>query len=201
MRCYRHEEIEAVGVCLQCGKAGCRDCLEDIFGSLICKTCMAVRLRESAKLGVSQLQPTGVLKRDEVEAAKSRVRWSWIVAVSFAVIMFFVYLGIIMTIPDFNAPVIAYVLLSALGSLMFGYVVWSAYWGIPTIWKWLLELAKNIRGQVSIDYLTLFALYIFFFWFPIVIGIPYGLLGGGVYQYLKQRKVAGQYGIESSNTV
>lgn len=190
MKCYQHSETDAVGVCTQCGKAGCRDCLEDVGGSLLCKACMALRLREAAKRDVIQGQSIGMLEQPEIEAAKVRIRWSWIVTAIFTIIIFPVYLGMMITAPDLNVPVVVKLLRSTLASLLFGYIVWSAYWGIPTIWKWLLEVAKGIRGQVSIDHFTMFALYIFFFWFPIIIGIPYGILGGGVYQYLKQRKLA-----------
>jgi succinate dehydrogenase hydrophobic anchor subunit len=137
-----------------------------------------------------QGQAIGRLEQPEIEAAKVRIRWSWIVTAIFTIIIFPVYLGMMITAPDLNVPVVVKLLRSTLASLLFGYIVWSAYWGIPTIWKWLLEVAKGIRGQVSIDHLTMFALYIFFFWFPIIIGIPYGILGGGAYQYLKQRKLA-----------
>lgn len=190
MKCYQHIDVDAVGVCTQCGKAGCRECLEEIAGALLCKGCMAVQLRHSLSAKEAGGKVTGVPNQTEIESARSRIRWSWIVTAIFMVIIFPVYLGMMIKAPDFNASVVALLLLSTAASLMFGYVVWSAYWGIPTIWKWLLDLAKGIRGQVSIDYLTLFALYIFFFWFPIIIGIPYGLLGGGVYQFLRHRKLA-----------
>ncbi|MEM2963766.1 MAG: B-box zinc finger protein [Candidatus Anstonellales archaeon] len=39
MRCYRHQEAEAVGICVNCGKAICLDCAREKHGKLVCFRC------------------------------------------------------------------------------------------------------------------------------------------------------------------
>jgi hypothetical protein len=36
MRCFRHHEVEAVGLCKHCFKAVCSDCAEEVDGSVAC---------------------------------------------------------------------------------------------------------------------------------------------------------------------
>ena len=39
MKCYVHPDIEAVGTCMNCGRAVCSDCSLDIAGKMTCKAC------------------------------------------------------------------------------------------------------------------------------------------------------------------
>ena len=39
MKCYVHPEVEAVGVCMRCGQAVCRDCREEHQGRTLCADC------------------------------------------------------------------------------------------------------------------------------------------------------------------
>ncbi len=39
MRCYVHPEVEAVGVCLRCGKAVCPECCQERHGRIYCQEC------------------------------------------------------------------------------------------------------------------------------------------------------------------
>ena len=39
MKCYVHQDVEAVGTCTNCGKAVCSDCAMNIAGKTTCKSC------------------------------------------------------------------------------------------------------------------------------------------------------------------
>ncbi|MCD6310270.1 MAG: DUF2180 family protein [Candidatus Eremiobacteraeota bacterium] len=38
MKCFRHEDREAIAICLQCGRALCSDCAQEIDDEIYCKT-------------------------------------------------------------------------------------------------------------------------------------------------------------------
>ena len=43
MKCFYHPEVDAVGVCQNCGRGICRDCAVEVGNALACKaTCAAV---------------------------------------------------------------------------------------------------------------------------------------------------------------
>jgi hypothetical protein len=39
MKCYVHNDVDAVGTCVECGKALCADCMVNASGRVICKDC------------------------------------------------------------------------------------------------------------------------------------------------------------------
>lgn len=45
MKCYNHEDRDAVGICVSCKKGICRDCAIEYNGKLYCKDCF-----ENAKI-------------------------------------------------------------------------------------------------------------------------------------------------------
>jgi hypothetical protein len=73
------------------------------------------------------------------------------------------------------------------------YVAWASYWGISGILSYVADLqARDVpvaRTAIGID---LAALWIgpIVLAAPVVIGILYGALGGGVYEFMKRRKLA-----------
>lgn len=67
MRCYNHGELEAVGICVACGKALCADCAISFDDIIHCKRCLeAGRFSEDArwqsKLLSSEASPRGTPK-------------------------------------------------------------------------------------------------------------------------------------------
>lgn len=40
MKCYVHEDTEAVGFCTRCGKAICSQCTMEVDGKTVCKPCV-----------------------------------------------------------------------------------------------------------------------------------------------------------------
>ena len=41
MKCYKHNDVDAVGTCTSCGRAICQDCALTVNGKLMCKECTA----------------------------------------------------------------------------------------------------------------------------------------------------------------
>ncbi len=39
MKCYKHRDVDAVGICTNCGKAICIDCAREKYGKLVCFRC------------------------------------------------------------------------------------------------------------------------------------------------------------------
>lgn len=39
MKCYDHQDQEAVGVCTSCGKNICANCAMEVGGKIVCKSC------------------------------------------------------------------------------------------------------------------------------------------------------------------
>ncbi len=40
MKCYVHNDVDAVGTCTSCGKSLCQDCVRTVDGKLVCKDCL-----------------------------------------------------------------------------------------------------------------------------------------------------------------
>jgi hypothetical protein len=45
MKCFNHSEVEAVSICLGCGKAICRDCIHDDESAVVCSGACAERIK------------------------------------------------------------------------------------------------------------------------------------------------------------
>ena len=41
MKCYIHNDVDAVGTCTYCGKSLCQDCVQTVDGKLVCKDCVS----------------------------------------------------------------------------------------------------------------------------------------------------------------
>jgi uncharacterized membrane protein len=41
MKCYNHNELEATGTCVECGRALCSECAALVDGKMVCKPCLA----------------------------------------------------------------------------------------------------------------------------------------------------------------
>jgi len=60
MRCYRHNEREAIAVCCHCGKAACTDCSEDTGQGIACCAGCAAEIQDSYQLKERLRQSFGV---------------------------------------------------------------------------------------------------------------------------------------------
>lgn len=64
MKCYFHPRIVAVAMCLNCGRALCKDCLTEFEGRIICPTCFE---REKKRVDIDTLA-TGKPRQEKVAA-------------------------------------------------------------------------------------------------------------------------------------
>jgi hypothetical protein len=48
MKCYVHQNVDAVGVCTSCGKNVCSTCAFDMGGKLLCKSCVERSFKPTA---------------------------------------------------------------------------------------------------------------------------------------------------------
>ena len=53
MRCFYHPDAGAVGICQECGKSACRQCIDDFKGTMLCKGCLD-RLRAAREAQASK---------------------------------------------------------------------------------------------------------------------------------------------------
>jgi hypothetical protein len=113
------------------------------------------------------------------EKAKRNIMWSWVVTVavgSFAVLIIF----------QTEIPAIGKIGCSLLAI----YATWSTYWGWKAVWPWWRELLSGIGCFLIADLVTWIYVIALFFEIPLIGALIYGCLGGGIYQYLKYRRIA-----------
>lgn len=186
MKCFYHTETDAVGTCSQCGKAACRECIEDVGGALLCKGCLDLQ-HQAAEQEAHELEEA---KQIDLETAKKKIRTAWIIGAlgggTFGPFMAVVIANDPSSPPD--VPPLP--LLLPLMTLGFGYGFWSFYWGIPPTWRWWRGLVSRIGCFLIANPLTWIVLIAFFFWFPVILGMYYGMLGGGIYQFRKHTRIA-----------
>ena len=138
------------------------------------------------------------------EQACRRIRQFWIAGAIVAAAGFVFSQILFLTLPGNDKPGIAGRLAAgALSSLMYGYLGWSACWGLPAVWRWWRRITQpalqliSTRAQFNwlmilvilvllAPALTLFSMY---FYLPLIGGLAYGFLGGGIYQFLQARKI------------
>ena len=192
MKCFYHPDKDAVGTCSQCNKAACRDCIEDVGGALLCKTCMGAYIRAAQE----EQQAAEIDRAQVIQSAKRRVKWSKIVFIAA-----FIF-GMVMTIGqifdpnrsnDPNAPsALMLILVSPFASALAAYVFWGLYWGIPAVWSWWRNLTSEAgAGWVILaNPFVLLILIMCFFYVPLIVGEFYGIFGGGIYEYNKYKKIA-----------
>ena len=170
MKCYYHPDRDAVGTCSQCGKACCHECIEDIGGALLCKDCMA----SAIEIAVEE-------KALAVKRAKRSITWSWIITGIFSFFLApMAYVVMEEEMAGWGVPF----------SLLVIYIIWSTYWGLKVVWPWWWNLVDRIGCFLIANPITLFLIMVSFFYIPLMIAQVYGVCGGGIYQYLKYRRIA-----------
>lgn len=86
MRCYYHEDREAVGICKNCYRALCRDCAVDVGDGLACPGACEGKVRES-----NEMVQKGIRN---IRMGKSNLRWS--VFFNAAMGLLFIVFGLIL---------------------------------------------------------------------------------------------------------
>jgi hypothetical protein len=192
MKCFYHPDSDSVGICQQCGKSSCRNCIEDVGGAMLCKGCLA-RERAAQEKVVAQREQEHLAEIAVTRAkAAKRIRRSWIIAIAAAV-----FYGLMaLAFSQSNTPPAVPGLVLFVGGT---YLLWSVYWGLVWFWPKWREFVRRFKDALSGWILiarpfTWFMLFMFYFVFylsvPLGIAVYYGPFGGGIYQYLKHRRIA-----------
>lgn len=181
MECWRHPGVAATGVCVSCGRAGCRECLALDGRALKCPDCAA---------GAPQAASSGGDRRNLA---------SGILAAAFGLAG-----GLAATLdptfPKTPAPLLAFLV------AFYAYAGWATAWTFPPLWRWLKQrtltpllrrLRQDYRGSplgqlgVLLGPLTVLlaaaVLLYFMFMAALLGGILYGTFGGGIREYLLWR--------------
>lgn len=189
MRCFYHPEVDAVGSCRQCGKTACHECISDVGGAMLCRSCIELHQQYVA----IDAQQAEAVRQAEVNSAKNRILWSWIVAGLGALFGIAAAIASVANAAnqDPGAPPLPVALiLSPVAIIFAAYLFWSHYWGIPVVWHWWKSLTSNAGCFILANPILLIFLIACFFYIPLVIAGQYGFFGGAIYQYLKYRKIA-----------
>ncbi|HEV2618649.1 MAG TPA: hypothetical protein VGU23_01775 [Acidobacteriaceae bacterium] len=181
-----------MGICQECGKSACRECIDDIFGSMICKGCIERR----QTLWNQQQQEEEVERQAEAvfiqKKARKRVRCSYLVG--FLGLSFFAVIAMMESSQDVRPPMPG-IFMVPFG----GYVCWSIYWGFIWIWPkwrgWVNRFRQALSGWIlfarPFTWLILIMFYLtFYLSIPLSLAIYYGVFGGGIYQFRKHRRLA-----------
>ncbi|HUZ93590.1 MAG TPA: hypothetical protein VMU57_01615 [Edaphobacter sp.] len=186
MKCFYHTDQDAAGMCSQCGKAACHDCLKEVGSSIVCKGCIAQHLREveTEKHEVQADREAAIAK------AKKRIKTSKIV---FTVLF---VCGIVETVvmlvgsagkPGFGASELVEMLVGGLiAALILGYYAWSFYWGIPAVWTGLRKALSKTGCFVILNPITWLIMLGVFLMVLMIFGEFYCIFGGGWSQYRKR---------------
>jgi len=190
MKCFYHASQDAAGVCPQCGKAACHDCLKEVDGGILCKGCIAQRLKavQAERQQVQEDRETATAR------AKRRIQISKIVFVIFFAMgiletIVMVYASLVSKSP--NAPGFFSAILGGLmASVFLGYTAWSFYWGFPAIWNGLRKMLSKTGCFVILNPITWLILFAIFLMVVGCFGEFYCLFGGGWSQYQKRVRIA-----------
>ena len=174
MKCFYHPEVDAVGVCSQCSKAGCRDCVEDVGEALLCTACLASYQQAHAQ----EQQQMAEQRQALMNKAKMRIWFGWGAALFGAIISFIVYDNRQAPLPLLlQVPVQAY-------------AMWGFYWGVPRVYSWVKKLLSNVGFELGVSFAAWVMIIAGFCTCLWVVAAVYGCFGGGIYEFYKQNEIA-----------
>lgn len=175
MKCYNHPQIDAVGTCSQCGKGGCRDCIEDVGGAMLCENCFNLHK------GAQEAEENAVVasQMSVVNRSKKIVRVSLILGVVGAVAGF---VGSFFN-PNQGGQAIA-------NGIAGAYFLPCLYLGIPRIWGWWRSLWQKIGCFLWATPFGWILLFLLFFYIPFGVGFLYGIFGGGIVEFFRHLRIS-----------
>ncbi|WP_220198241.1 hypothetical protein [Ktedonospora formicarum] len=181
MKCFNHYNMDAVGLCSQCQKAGCRSCLSDVGGSLLCVSCQQWAWQQEQQRAYQSRMQATLQQAETVTKAKRAIRNSWIYTILVTLLCGTVpLLELARTYP-----------LILLGYPIYVYCIWSTYWVWKPVYQGWRKLLSGMGCFVfGSPMFVVFYLLLFTFWIPAMITGIYGPLGGGFKEYVKHRKMA-----------
>ncbi|SRR5579883_62402 len=163
MKCFNHPTSDAVGVCAQCGRFGCTNCLADISNTLLCTSCRQAVNQEIA-----------MTHAEMVAGARRMLRFSWV---------FTAVLAIFLVPAAFAQAGAGGILLAPL----LVYFAWSFFWGIGPVWRGFSNVLAGWGCFGTWMFLLIVAVVLCEL---IVVGaIAYGALGGGISRYRQAKQL------------
>jgi hypothetical protein len=184
--CAGHQDGIALRSCSRCAVPGCADCLEQVNNVFYCTDCLVQRL-QAAEFDAYDIETKTAARGAELEAMR-RIRRNWILAgVSCLVGVASVMASLVTEdsgIPTFLKPFVA---LAA--GIVAGYLVWSALWGIPAAWTWWKGLFEGFSALILSSAFGWLLLAVSFFVIPVYFGYLYGVFGGAINEYRKNRRI------------
>jgi hypothetical protein len=121
-----------------------------------------------------------------MESARIRIVISWVVATFGAIsgLPFGAATDVGQKEQTYSLPI------GLLFAVLMAYSFWSIYWGMPPVWRAWRNYLGNMGCFVFANPVGWLILLLFFFYIPFVGAMFYGLYGGGIYEYLKCRRIA-----------
>jgi len=164
VRCFYHNDVDAVGTCSRCGKATCRRCVEDVGGALLCANCRELGRGEAAEEASQEAEP---LRR--------AIRRSYIIAgITFVLCL----LPVLDALSKGDGRAL---LLLIFGAPFVVYMIWSWYWG----YRALNRFRERVRFLLIMPLIG----WLIYFELKLCIAGMYGICGGGIHEYLKTRRL------------
>lgn len=162
MKCFNHPAQDAVGMCANCGRAGCRECLVDVGHGILCPICRRQAEREFAAIA-----------QEVADKARGAIRFSWI----------FTTLGALVAVPAaFSSAGVGGIILAP----VLVYLVWSFFWGIGPVWRGFSNVFAGWGIMGSWMFLLIAA--ILLCELLVLVAVTYGALGGGISRYNKAKR-------------
>lgn len=187
MPCSGHRDGIASERCSKCASPGCPECLEQVDGVFYCTNCLLRRLQE-AESEAYDLETTNAVQNLQAEA-KRRIRRNWILTGVFSVVAVPALANLV--IEDNTIPAALKFLAAPVAGIVAVYLVWAALWGILAAWNWWKGLFEGFSAFIFSSAFGWLILAVTFFVIPLYFGYLYGVFGGAINEYRKNRRIAG----------
>lgn len=187
MVCDGHKDGIAPERCCRCAVPGCPHCLELVTDDFYCTNCLLQELHQ-AEFEADDRDTKAAVRNVELEARR-RLRRNWILTAAFSLVG--VPAAASMVIEDSTFPAVLKPLAAPAAGIVAAYLVWAALWGIPAAWNWWRGLFEGFSALILSSAFGWLILAVTFFVIPVYFGYLYGVFGGAIYEYRKNRRIAG----------
>jgi hypothetical protein len=194
MKCYHHNNIDAVGTCSLCGKAACQDCIEDISGTMLCIDCMSSANRELAEH-----------HEHFIAEAKRKIALAPVLTGIFAALFGLIFsFGMFLSITGFHGKEVAaipwVIFMMILAYIFVVYEFWATFWG----WQYIYPKWKELLGRmggfiIATPSAWVNILLVLFIYIPLIGACVYGVFGGGFKQYKRFKKLVAEHSNATAN--
>lgn len=186
MPCSGHRNAVTSERCASCGTPGCPECLEPVEGLYYCTSCLLLKLQE-AETEASDLETGAAVRHVQLEA-KRRIRRNWILTGIVSIVGAPAAASLV--IDDDAIPAVLKVLAAPAAGIVAVYLVWAALWGVPAAWRWWKGALEGFSAFIFSSALGWIVLAVSFLIIPIYLGHLYGVFGGAINEYKKNRQIA-----------